>query len=176
LPLAIDNGAFSSYLKGCGFNEYGFLKMLSQIIDKGLKYEILVTPDIVAGGKKSAYFSLDWSKRLAGWKNQYFAVQDGMDVESCWTFIISGGFAGIFVGGTPEWKWKTAKDWVNFAHEKGLKCHIGQCGTLDKLLHADEIGADSVDSTNFTRNDNWKAIEMYHKMKGLNLFSEVNPK
>ena len=64
-----------------------------------------------------------------------------------------------------EWKWKTAAQWVKLAHEKGMKCHIGRCGTLDKLIYADEIGADSVDSTSFVRNESWVIIDEYRKIK-----------
>jgi len=28
VPIAIDNGAYSYYLKGCGFDEYAFLNLL----------------------------------------------------------------------------------------------------------------------------------------------------
>ena len=168
LPVAIDNGAFASWTKGCGFDEFYYLRLLHLVIEKNLKYEILVTPDIVAGGLESLSFSLAWRDRLAGWKNQYLAVQDGMDVLD--VSGIEHKFSGIFVGGTNEWKWKTAKRWVDFAHGNGLKCHIGRCGTLDKLLYAHEIGADSVDSTNFSRNGDYKSVEAYYAMKGQGLF------
>lgn len=172
VPIAIDNGAFSAWLKGCGFDEFKFLKLLSQIIDKKINYNFIVTPDIVAGGVQSLEFSIFWRDRLAGWQRQYLAVQDGMDVLD-----VSGlehKFDGIFIGGTNEWKWKTAKEWIDFAHDNDKKCHIGRCGALDKLLYAHELGADSVDSTTFARNGDYRTIEKYYKMVGLNLFKEEN--
>lgn len=171
LPVAIDNGAFSAWKNGNGFDEWKFLKLLSAINDKKLKYDFMVTPDIVAGGKDSLFFSLAWVKRLGGWKRQYFAVQDGMDSANCGSLILSGKPDGVFIGGTTEWKWKTAQEWVTFAHENGLKCHIGRCGTLERLLYAYDIGVDSVDSTNFSRNANYSAVEAYHRMRGLSLFT-----
>ena len=169
LPLAIDNGAFATWQKGCGFDEFYYLRLLHLIIEKNLKYEILVTPDIVAGGLESLDFSMMWRQRLAGWQKQYLAVQDGMEPWDV-SVVMEEKFQGIFIGGTNEWKWKTAKGWVDFAHDNELKCHIGRCGTLDKLLYAHEIGADSVDSTNFSRNGDYKSIEAYHAMKGQGLF------
>lgn len=170
LPVALDNGAFSSYINGYGFNEFAFLKLLDSVIKKKIKHSILVTPDIVAGGVKSLEFSLMWRDRLSGWDNQYLAVQDGMDVLD-----VSGvehKFKGIFVGGTKEWKWKTAYEWVKFAHDNNIKCHIGRCGTVDKMVSAYQMGADSIDSTNFNRSCNFNVIDEYLTIRDMRLFKE----
>lgn len=163
LPIAVDNGAFSAYQNGYGFDEYAFLRLLSEINRKNIQYDFIVVPDIVAS-EASLDFSLKWLERLAGWKRLYLAVQDGMD-ERHYSEILSAKIAGIFVGGTEKWKWQTAERWVKLAHENGLKCHIGRCGTFEKLLYAYEAGADSVDSTNFARNGNYKHIlSFYHQI------------
>lgn len=165
MNIAIDNGAFANWQKGYGFNEYAFLKLLDKIISRKQPYQFVVCPDIVAGGLASRDFSMMWKNRLVNWK-LYFVTQDGMRTQD----VNLDGFEGLFVGGTKEWKWKTAHKWVDFAHEKNKKCHIGQCGTLKRLLYAESIGADSVDSTNFIRNYSYHTIEQYYKQKGLALF------
>lgn len=172
LPTAIDNGAFSAYMKGYGFDELAFLRLLAEVNKKNIKYDFIVIPDIVAGGEASLEFSILWYKRLAGWKRLYLAVQDGMDIKQHGNKILSIQIDGIFVGGSNEWKWQTAKQWVRFAHDNGIKCHIGRCGTLDKLLYAYEIGANSVDSTNFARNGNYKAVVSFYQQKGIQFNKE----
>jgi len=62
-------------------------------------------------------------------------------VEAC-----LDGFAGVFVGGTLEWKLDTGAAWVQFAHKQGLPCHVGRVGTAKRVRWAIDIGADSIDS------------------------------
>lgn len=54
-------------------------------------------------------------------------------------------FAGIFLGGTDRFK-ATAPFWAALAHRHGKKFHYGRAGTLRKMLHARQSGADSCDS------------------------------
>lgn len=60
-------------------------------------------------------------------------------------------FDGLFVGGTLEWKLQTAKTWVDVAHSRFMKCHIGRIGTFRRLVWARSIGADSIDSSTFVQ-------------------------
>jgi len=156
VPMALDNGAFSER----GFDEYLFTKRLSECKQKRIPLEFVVCPDIVAGGIRSLTFSRYWQTRLSVYDNLYLAVQDGMPYT-----IDLEGYAGVFVGGSVKWKWQTAPTWVFVADRAGLKTHIGQVGTADRLKWADEIGADSVDSTNFERNSSWHHIEEYQDPK-----------
>lgn len=149
VPIALDNGAYRSWLNCQGFDEFGFLRTLHHCLERGLRLEWLVTPDIVAAGRRSLEFSLFWRRRLEG-HTQYLAVQDGLeisDVEPCIAL-----FDGLFVGGTMPWKLKTAREWICLAHSYGKPCHIGRIGTVERLIWAETIGADSVDSSSFTRN------------------------
>ena len=173
LPKALDNGAFSSYTNGYGFNEYGFLKVINKCIKERIKLDFIACPDIVAGGIESLNFSMMWKDRLPNW-DLYLVVQDEMEVLD-----VSGlehHFKGIFVGGSKEWKWETAHEWSQFCKDNNLKFHIGRCGTVKNLLYAYELGADSVDSTNFTRNNAYHVVEEYLKMRGLTLnFAQEKP-
>lgn len=162
VPCFLDNGAFSCWLKGYPFQKEVFLKTLNSAYSKGIKLDFIVCPDIVTQGKKSLKFSMKWAlNELFGAPKLALAVQDGMSIQMINDIIPENHFSHIFVGGSNEWKWKTAEQWVEFAHSKKLKAHIGRCGTFKKLIKAYEMGADSVDSTNWVRNDNWKSIEKF---------------
>jgi hypothetical protein len=161
---ALDNGAYSAWTKGYGFDEYLFLKQLSMCIQKKLKLDFVVSPDIVAGGVESVYFSIDWARRLVG-HPLYFAVQDGMQPEHVNPTLHM--FKGIFIGGTLKWKLETGQMWVEWAHSHQKPCHIGRVGTFENLRWAKQIGADSVDSTTFTRNDTMHIIEHFNNHQDL---------
>ena len=59
--------------------------------------------------------------------------------------------AGIFVGGSTQWKLETMRQWVELAH--GLKCgvHVGRIGSPDKMVLAHLAGVDSIDSTTWVQ-------------------------
>jgi hypothetical protein len=116
--------------------------------------DFVVVPDRVGAGLESLEFSLMWKNRLIGCRLA-LAVQDGMTPDD----INADDWDYIFVGGTPEWKWQTVEDWVKFAHDHDLRCHVGQVGTLSRMEYCRLIGVDSIDSTNFVRNDDFTAIE-----------------
>ena len=158
---ALDNGAFACYRKGYPFQEDIFLWVLKRAYKGGLVLDFIVCPDIVCGGLTSLEFSRVWAKRLVGTPNLALAVHDGMKFKDLKARLGSqfSSFSYIFIGGSKEWKWKTAKDWVSFAHDYGKKCHIGQCGTIDKMICAKEIGADSIDSTSIVRDNKISILE-----------------
>lgn len=149
---ALDNGAFSNFVNGTCFDCLSFFKLL----EKFKNPDFVVIPDIVAGGKKSLEFSIYWRKYLPDNYKWYFAIQDGMtDLPES----ILEKINGIFIGGSIEWKLKNGEYWVNFAHQHGLKAHVGRIGTMRNLMWAKKINADSVDSSNFTQHKkNWNEL------------------
>ena len=163
VECAIDNGAYTAWKRGFPFMSEYFTKTLDQAYKKSVKLSWIVCPDIVAGGKKSLDFSMKWadSEFLSTASNLYLPVQDGMSKTDIKEVI--SRFSGLFVGGTMDWKEENAW-WINeLAHENGIKCHIGRCGTLGGLIWAHELGVDSVDSSSFVRNDSWHIVEQFHK-------------
>lgn len=60
---------------------------------------------------------------------------------------MSEGVAGLFVGGTLAWKMATGGAWVDEAHGRGLRCHVGRVGIPRRVRWARAIGADSIDSS-----------------------------
>ena len=138
-----------------------FLDTLEASYTAGLKLDFIVCPDIVAGGEESLGFSVKWATgRLLGTPRLALVVQDGMTEQMVDAYVLSL-FTHIFIGGTVEWKWKTADSWVKFAHKNNKKCHIGQVGRLQYLKFAEHIQTDSVDSTSFAVNDSWHIIEQF---------------
>lgn len=159
LPVAIDNGAFAAWERGYPFQEGHFLETVDKAFRKGVKPDFIVCPDIVAGGRESLAFSVDWAMdRMQGAPRLALAVQDGMEPSDITSFE-RAPFRFIFVGGTLAWKWRTAEQWCDFAHKYDMQCHIGRCGTENDLRRALRLGADSVDSTSLVRHDSWHHVD-----------------
>ena len=168
IPCVLDNGAYRCWEQGYPFREDAFLRTMDKCYELGIKLDFIVCPDIVAGGKKSLDFSMEWARgRLSTAPNLALAVQDGMlcdDVDQ----YVREFFTHIFVGGTPDWKWRTLPGWASWCQSFKLHCHVGKCGTLDKLRLCETLGVASVDSTNFSRNDTWSIIDEW---RGKTLFN-----
>ena len=133
-----------------------FLRTLETCYRLSISLEFIVCPDVVGNGALSLRFSERWAAgRLLGCPCLALAVQDGMTPKIIRETLADYNFRYIFVGGTLDWKWKTTRDWVEFAHDLKLKCHVGRVGSIEKLDYCRSIGADSVDSSSFVRNGTW---------------------
>jgi hypothetical protein len=138
---AYDNGAFEDWRHGRPFDDAQFRADLVAM-SSGPAPDFVVLPDIVAGGLDSLALSMRYLAELPR-QDWYLAVQDGMTPEDVpWAC----GIAGIFVGGTLEWKLGAGAAWVAAAHDHGLRCHVGRVGTRRRVAWAKASGADSVDS------------------------------
>jgi|TARA_R100001530_G_scaffold55017_1_gene40469 hypothetical protein len=158
---ALDNGAFNCYRKGYPFQADVFFDMIKHCYKLGIVLDFIVCPDIMCAGEKSFQYSMEWAKgELLSTPNLALVVQDGMEPKGI-KFDIEDYFTHIFVGGSVDWKWKTAKEWVKFSHDNNMKCHIGQCGQLEFLKLAHEYNADSVDSSSIVRNGSWDIINQF---------------
>jgi len=170
IPWALDNGAYGAWIRDEEFPEVWFLKTLKKV-PKDKPPVMAVCPDKVAAGDESLEFSIAWRRRLEdlgyGWMPWYLAVQDGMDDGAVERELRTGRWSGVFVGGTMEWKHATAEAWVKMAHGLGLPCHIGRVAQLRDLLWAERIGADSVDSTSWVRNDRLDIVEAFFVQRRL---------
>jgi len=166
VPCALDNGAFAAWQKGYPFQADVFRDTIKHCYKEGIPLDFITCPDIVAAGQKSLRYSYEWAKgELKTAPNLALVVRDGMK-DTDITRNIWELFTHIFIGGTDEWKWETAEGWVNFAHDLDMQCHIGKVGTLKRLFRAHEIGADSVDSTNFARNETWDVVDEFMERIG----------
>lgn len=181
LPWCLDNGAFTSYNdwlqrkkrgepvpKKHGFDGGKFFVAMNKTIeavDEGHRApDFVVLPDIVAGGRVSLRLSLSALQILPDTFSYYLAVQDGMKpsvLDEPWRDIVYGAetesaplhryISGLFVGGSMKWKLRTSERWIREAHKRGLEAHIGRVATVENLVWARRIGADSVDSAGFYR-------------------------
>lgn len=165
LRWCLDNGAFQR--GGTGFDEDAFVAAFCDEMGEEGKIDLgvwnhggwfpdfAIVPDIPFGGRESLDFSLNWVERLDTRFRWLLAVQDGMseeDVAEAWDLSEELGLPlrGIFVGGSIPFKLRTTEPvWVPFAHERGGICHVGRVGTLQRLVWAERIGVDSVDSSVF---------------------------
>lgn len=159
IPISLDNGAFGTWQNGYGFNPYPFLWTLNQLVFKKIKPEWIVCPDRPANPQSDA-FSFLWGDLLGDWP-MAFVVQDGMKPEYLSPRVYMR-YKVLFVGGTKKWKWETVEEWAEYAKKNNMLLHIGRCGTLKGLERAQEVGADSVDSTNFVRNESWDVIKEFN--------------
>lgn len=141
-PWGFDNGAFRDWKNGNSFNDKAFLSRLDKIYSLGRPI-LSVVPDLVAQGKRSLEFSLDWLEKLPQDWPWYLALQDGMIISDIEPII--NRFTGLFLGGTDKFK-STALWWCRLAHKHGKKFHYARAGTQRKLRHARIIRADSCDS------------------------------
>ena len=174
IKMAIDNGAFSSWMRGFPFMADHFRAHLSDAFKNGINAEFIVCPDIVAGGKASLDFSMKWAVGELLGARLALAVQDGMKPTHIDSSMLNH-FTYIFVGGSVEWKWETVEEWVEFAHSKGKKIHVGRVGTLDKLNYCNSLGVDSVDSSSFARNESWHVVDAFKKNGQNDMFLEQEP-
>jgi hypothetical protein len=159
LPCALDNGAFRCWQKGYPFMDKFFWATLEKCYQLDLDLDFIVCPDLVSRGIESLNFSLRYAaERLVGCPRLALAVQDGMTPNYLEDATGDVGFSHIFVGGSLAWKWRTAGEWVQFARDHNLKCHIGRCGTMGSLDKAESLGVDSVDSANFVRNNSFDVV------------------
>ena len=160
IHCALDNGAFTCYRKGYPFQEDVFIDTLKKCYKLNIKLDFIVCPDIIAGGKESLLFSIEWAKRLRTTPNLALVLQDGMEEIDLDRHRLRY-FSYLFIGGTVDWKWQTAEQWVNFARRNNKKIHIGQSGKLEFLRRAEGLRVDSVDSTSFTVNNSFHIVEEF---------------
>jgi hypothetical protein len=144
---ALDNGAWTAFQKQQPFDEVLFLKALAKL---GRDADWVVVPDIVAGGRASLEFSLQWLPRVLGSTGRaLIAVQDGMVKEDVADLI--GEFCGIFVGGSTEWKEATIASWCELARSRGAWSHVGRVNTARRIQLCVSAGATSFDGTSASR-------------------------
>lgn len=169
-----DNGAYSDWKNKIAFDSEKFIKEMYRIeseirfgkeltndvdfslLKKGepkgyrlVQPDFVVIPDLPARGNQSLFFSRKWIDYLEEnlpFYDYYLAVQDDMSYELVEDDLKEKKYAGLFVGGTKSWKYKTSEEWVQLAHKYEIKCHIGGIGTPKDIRWANMIGADSVDS------------------------------
>jgi hypothetical protein len=145
-PYALDNGAWTAHKRGEPFDVPAF----ERAVEWGAAgADWLILPDAVGAGLDSLRMSLRWAPRLAGLCPLLLAVQDGMTVADVRPFV--GRDIGIAVGGSTEWKEKTAREWGRLATESGAYLHILRVNTVRRIRICQDARADSFDGSSVSR-------------------------
>lgn len=143
----LDNGAWTAFQQKAPWDEAAFMRLLGKF---GALADWVVAPDIVAGGTESLALSSEWFVRCSdACPLVLVAVQDGMEPDDLRPFLSMG--AGIFIGGSTDWKLATMARWSALAHEYGAWCHVGRVNTVRRIRWCHEVGATSFDGTSPSR-------------------------
>jgi hypothetical protein len=147
MPYALDNGAWTAFQQGRSFDEDAFMRAVDKV---GEHADWIVLPDIVQGGLASLDYSLLWLERLRGLeKRLLIAVQDGMEIDDVRDYL--SPTVGIFVGGSTEWKERTAGVWGSVARRRNCYLHVGRVNSVRRIRLCAAAGADSIDGTSASR-------------------------
>ena len=145
-PYALDNGAWTAFQRGEPFDVRAFSKAVEW---GGHDADWLILPDIVAAGLDSLAFSMEWAPRLAGVCPLMLAVQDGMTVADIAPIV--GKDIGIALGGSTEWKERTARSWGALACRTGARFHVLRVNTARRIRICQDAGAHSFDGSSVSR-------------------------
>ena len=139
--FALDNGAWQYHQKGGLFEELPFLWAYESV---GHYADFTVVPDKVGNREVTLAMAAEWFPRLK-YGRKLIAVQDGMTPEDIMPYIKQG--AGIFVGGTTEWKLSTIPLWGVVSKETGAWLHVGRVNSKKRINLCAENNADSIDGS-----------------------------
>jgi hypothetical protein len=145
-PYALDNGAWSAFQQQRPFDSEAFARAVDAL---GAGADWIALPDIVAAGDASLALSLEWLPQLRGVAPLLLPVQDGM--EPPLLSELPDGIAGIFLGGSTEWKLATMGAWGAAARARGLHFHVARVNTMRRINRCAASGADSFDGTSASR-------------------------
>lgn len=147
----LDNGAYTS-----DFNSEEWISMLDEAEGFNSQPDFVVLPDVFNDPKatfeRARNHVVEVQKRGFDY---YYAAQKPESAGRAVYKAIELGADGVFIGGSWDWKSRTALDIVNFAHENGLKAHIGKPGDY---YWGYQTGADSMDSVSVGRNESYNRI------------------
>lgn len=125
-----DNGAWSDYQAQREFDEDAYDRFLEWIEPHRPRW--LVLPDIVAAGHRSLALSIRYMNRCAAAAPLVLiAVQDGMEDHDLAPLV--GPQVGIFLGGSTEWKLRTAIPWGRFCRARGCYFHFARANSIKRI-------------------------------------------
>lgn len=143
-PYALDNGAFPAFSKGTAWSARPFLDLCHRAKAAGIPPQWVAVPDVVCDRDATLASWYRWAPHLRtryGWPLA-FVVQDGMQKGD-----VPGEAAVIFVGGSTEWKQKTAAYWC----QHFPRVHVGRVNGERDLWRYHRAGAESCDGTGWFR-------------------------
>jgi hypothetical protein len=142
-PYAIDSGAWS------GFEDDQFRRCLDKL---GQGADWIALPDIVCGGDCSLDLSLSWIDTVAGYGAPLLlVVQDGMRADVIRLVLADARLAGLFVGGSTDFKLQTLPLWAALTRSVGKYLHVGRVNSQRRIWLCEAVGADSFDGSSASR-------------------------
>ena len=149
LDYCIDNGAFSCWTTGQPFDAAGFRALVR---DRGEGAEFIVVPDVVTDAAATFDQFPEWHAELEPTGARLLlALQDGMTEGQVAGLLSDYPRAGLFLGGSTEWKLATMAAWGELAREAGRYYHVARVNSARRIIQAQACGADSFDGTSATR-------------------------
>lgn len=142
---ALDNGAWTAFQKREAFDVPAFTKAVDML---GADADFVVIPDAVGEREQTLRMADEWIPRLSGLR-LYVAVQDGMTPADLDAY--SSSVAGVFVGGSTEWKLRTIPMWRAATRARGMLLHVARVNTARRIALCQESGVTSVDGSSASR-------------------------
>jgi hypothetical protein len=143
----LDSGAWHDFQAGEAFDADEYEAMIDQL---GATADFVGLPDIVGEGQRSLELSMRWMNRVLAVANLVLIpLQDGMTTGDLEPLV--GPNVGVFLGGSTEWKLKTAPMWGRFCAERGVHYHFARINTACRTAFAISCGATSGDGSSITR-------------------------
>ena len=167
-PYALDNGAWSAHQQNKPFDFAAFEWAFDRI---GAKADWVVVPDVVGNAKATLAMAADWFERIEHGQ-KLIAVQDSMQPADIEPYMQQG--AGIFVGGTTDWKLKSLPVWGELAKKHKAWLHVGRVNTVRRIRHCQQAGANSFDGTSATRFSK-NIPRLTRALNQLNLWGDYDP-
>jgi len=149
---AIDNGAFSYYQKGQDFNGGAFLSLCDKYAPRA---DWIVIPDKVGDWEETIKMSMRWTNILLSYNRPLMIVaQDGSELNDYHTLrsiVRSRIYAGVFVGGSTDWKIKNMKAISDICTAANKICHVGRVNSRMRILQCNDAGVHSLDGSGASR-------------------------
>lgn len=146
VPFAVDNCAWTAFLKGTPWNGTIWRKMLRDLYIAAVDPLWVLVPDVVADREATLENWETYAPQAAGFNWPLaFAVQDGMTAAD-----VPSDADVIFIGGTTEWKWMSLHYWC----QHFPRVHVGRVNTVERLQRCFQSGAESCDGTGWMRRGN----------------------
>jgi len=148
----LDNGAFTQ-----DFDPEDWINTLDKCKEYKNKPDFVVLPDVFDDPVETIKRNWKYVEEARNRNLNYYSVaQKPMTANTAVQLALSLDADGVFVGGSWNWKQKTTSKIVDFAHKHGLKVHIGM---PKDYFWAYQTGANSMDSSNIVRNQNYFLIQ-----------------
>lgn len=143
----LDNGAWTAHQAGRRFDGGRFVALLEQL---GAGADWIVVPDVVGEARASLRLTARWLPRVERCgAPMLIAVQDGMRPADVAPWVEGG--AGVFLGGSTDYKLSSAIAWGAWCRERGAYFHIARVNTARRIRLCQEARAHSFDGTSASR-------------------------